>query len=231
MKTLYLWIDLLSFIPPFLFSFHPKLQLHKNWKSLIPSILLTAFAFILWDAYYTYLGVWGFNPTYLIGFYVGNLPIEEILFFICIPYACIYSYHCFKALMKSNPLFRVQRIVSCSIILFCSVFAIWHFDKLYTNVAFILLILVILFFEFIAKANWLSLFYFAYLFLLIPFLLVNGILTGTGIDAPIVWYNPAEFVGFRILTIPFEDIFYGMSMLLCSTGIYEYLLTQKLKRH
>ncbi len=40
-----------------------------------------------------------------------------------------------------------------------------------------------LFLKFIAKVKWLSLFYFSHMFLLIPFFIVNGILTGTGLRA------------------------------------------------
>jgi lycopene cyclase domain-containing protein len=229
MTPLYLWVDLASFIPPLLLSFHPRLQFYKRWASLWPAILITAICFIFWDAYYTKIGVWGFNPKYLLGIYIGNLPIEEILFFICIPYACIYSYHCFEVLLKKNYFKNYQRKISLVILLFSIVLSIIYYDKLYTNVAFGLLVLVLLTLEFIFKVSWLSRFYFAYLFLQIPFFIVNGILTGTGIAEPIVWYNPNEFIGIRLLSIPFEDTFYGMSMLLCSIGIYELFRTRKTK--
>ena len=54
-------------------------------------------------------------------------------------------------------------------------------------------------------------------------MIINGILTGTGIEHPVVWYNPEEIIGLRILSIPVEDVFYGMLMLICSVSIFEFL--------
>ncbi len=67
-------------------------------------------------------------------------------------------------------------------------------------------------------------FYFAFGFILIPFLLVNGILTGSFIEGEVVWYNEKEIQGIRIATIPFEDVFYGMLLLLCNISIFEWLI-------
>ena len=64
-------------------------------------------------------------------------------------------------------------------------------------------------------------FYAAYLVILIPFTIVNGLLTGSWIGEPVVWYNNEENIAIRFLTIPVEDVFYGMLMLGMSVSIYE----------
>ena len=102
-----------------------------------------------------------------------------------------------------------------------------YYLKVYTIFAFGSVLFLIFMLHFVFKVKWLSRFYFAYLILQIPFLIVNGILTGTGLKEPIVWYNASHIIGWRILTIPFEDIFYGMAMLLMSIAIYEYLMIKK----
>jgi lycopene cyclase domain-containing protein len=53
-------------------------------------------------------------------------------------------------------------------------------------------------------------FLYSFLIALIPFLIVNGLLT----SIPVVLYNDAENLGIRIYTIPVEDVFYGYALLL-----------------
>jgi lycopene cyclase domain-containing protein len=64
---------------------------------------------------------------------------------------------------------------------------------------------------------------------MLPFLMVNGVLTGSLIDAPIVWYNDAENLGIRIFTIPVEDVFYGMGLVLLNILLTETFLPKALK--
>ena len=65
------------------------------------------------------------------------------------------------------------------------------------------------------------------MYILIPFLIVNGILTGSFIKDEVVWYDDLENLGLRIFTIPIEDAFYGMLLLSLSISIYEYLRKKK----
>lgn len=223
MNSLYLIINIVSFLVPFIFSFHPKLAFYKEWKYIWPSIFLSAVPFILWDAYFTYLNVWGFNSSYLSGLQLINLPVEEVLFFICIPYSCLFTYHCLNLLIKKDLFNVTKNWITGALVVFLAFFSFIYSDRLYTLITFTALIMLLVFVAGIVKAKWLSRFYFSYLVLILPFIIVNGILTGTGIDHPVVWYNSSDIIGFRILTIPFEDTFYGMLLILLNTLIYETL--------
>jgi lycopene cyclase domain-containing protein len=221
-RYLYLTIDFLTLIFPFLFSFYPKANFSKKWKYLWPAILIPALFFIFWDESFTKMGVWGFNPKYISGIYLFHLPIEEILFFVCVPYACVFTYEAVNYLSGKNHLQDYQTYISILLIFFLFALGILNSNKWYPSVTFVLTSAFILILT-IRKAPYLGQFYFAFLFILIPFFIVNGILTGTGLDEPVVWYNNNENLNLRMGTIPFEDIFYGMLLLMMNVSIFETL--------
>ena len=231
MNRLYLIIDLLSLSVPFLFSFHPKIQFHKTWRSLFPAILITAIIFLIWDVYFTSSGVWGFNPEYITGITLGNLPIEEILFFICIPYACVFTYHCLNRFMKIQWSDKTGKIFCIALAVALLSTGLYFNNKLYTATTFISTGILLLVLKFVLRVNWLEKYFTIYLVLLIPFFIVNGVLTGTGLQEPVVWYNNSENMGIRLLTIPAEDIVYGFELILLNIFFYEYFMAKSDQNH
>lgn len=227
MKYLYLWINLCSLLIPFLFSFHPKLQFYKKWSSLFPAILVMMAFFISWDIIFTREGIWGFNETYLSGYYLFHLPIEEWLFFICIPYACLFTHYSllyFFPKLGLSP--KVVSRIYVALITVLIVVLFYYYDRWYTAVNFGYAILI-LGLVYNIKRELLNSFFPTFLVVLVPFFIVNGILTGTGLENPIVWYNDSENLGIRIFTIPIEDTIYAMSMLLTVFAITEWLEFRK----
>lgn len=224
MKYTYLLIDFFTIIVPFIYSFHPKLNFYKTWKAFFPAVVLTGLIFALWDIYFTSIGVWGFNPRYLIGINISNMPLEEILFFFCIPYSCVFTFHCLDLFIKKSLSKGFEKVLTPSLSVIFMALAVVNYDKIYTTVTFAGLSLLLILARYILKISWLSKFYIIYTVLLIPFVIVNGLLTGTGLDEPVVWYNEAQIFGLRFLTIPVEDTFYGMGLILINLLIYKYLL-------
>lgn len=102
------------------------------------------------------------------------------------------------------------------------IFGIVFYKKYYTGWTFIfnaVFIALIYVFRKNFKPFDAASFLVSYCIILIPFLIVNGFLTAI----PVVLYNNAENLGIRIYTIPFEDIFYGMLLILMNVVIYEKL--------
>lgn len=220
---LYLLIDLAAISLPFAFSFHPRANFSKKWKYLFPGIIIPAIIFLVWDEWFTRMGVWGFNPKYLSGFYLFNLPLEEVLFFICIPYACVFTYEAVGYFSKRDYFKKAVNTINVFLIVVLAIIGLINYYRWYTVVTFTSLSLFLVYLHFKIKPGYMGKFYMAYLFILIPFFLVNGILTGTGIESEVVWYNNAENLGIRMATIPIEDAFYGMLLILMNVSIFEFL--------
>lgn len=226
MQFTYLLVNFFTILIPFLFSFHPKLKFHKTWKAFFPAVLITGVLFVIWDSYFTYLGVWGFNQRYLTGIQIGNLPLEEVLFFFCIPYACVFTFHCLSLFMSKRTDFKKQKNFTVFLVIVLLVVGFMNIGNLYTATTFLSLSIVLVLSHFVWRIRWLNRFYRIYGVLLIPFFIVNGVLTGTGIEEEVVWYNSSEFLNIRLLTIPIEDIFYGMELILINLLIYKFLLSR-----
>lgn len=226
MKNLYLLVDLGAFIVPFLFSFYPTINFHRQWRAALPAIFLTAGLFIAWDVVYTQKGIWGFNPAYITGLHILNLPVEEVLFFICIPYSCLFTYHCFKIFwFRENTVKRKLLITNLAVALLVLI-ALLNYERWYTVVSFFLLALCLLYASTQLQKSY-SHFMLTNAVLILPFLVVNGILTGTGIDHEVVWYNQSHILGLRVMTIPVEDFIYGASLILINMMLFEKLSARK----
>jgi len=223
MKFTYLLVDLLSVCVPVAFSFEGKLQFYRKWKALLPAIAIPAILFLVWDSLFTANGVWGFNDRYITGIKLLNLPLEEILFFICIPYCCVFTYEVLNHFVKKDVLGKAASYAAFVLILVLSAVAFRYSDRAYTFSTSVLTALFLLaHVVFLRKPYW-SRLVFTYLVILIPFFITNGILTGTGLDEPVVWYNNAENLGIRMLTIPVEDTFYGFLLIGLNITVFESL--------
>lgn len=220
MKFLYFLVDFFTVLIPVIFSFHPKIKFYKTWRQLAIASTFIGILFIAWDSIFTHLGVWKFNPRYVSGIYVFNLPIEEILFFICIPFSCVFTYYCLNKFYnlawksKTETIFCV--VVSVLLLITGLIFA----DKIYTSVTCISTAIVCLLLKFVFKVEWFGKAVSVYAILLVPFLIVNGILTGTGLEQPVVIYNKTQNLNIRLFTIPVEDVFYGFELFLLNLFIY-----------
>ena len=222
-KYLYLILDLLVFIVPFIASFHKKAPFIKKWKYLGIAIIITSIFFILWDEIFTREKVWGFNEDYLVGIFFGSLPIEEILFFICIPYASVFTYFVLNHMIEKDHLFPHQELISSVLIILLLIAGIYNLDKWYTGVTFITLALFLSYQMLKIRPRYMGRFYFAFAVLLVPFLIVNSILTGLFTDDSVVWYNNSHTLGMRIGTIPLEDFFYAFLLIVTNIAIIEWL--------
>jgi lycopene cyclase domain-containing protein len=218
----YLTINILIVIIPLLFSFDKKVAFHKIWRYFIPAMIISGGLFIVWDIFFTRWGVWGFNDAHLVGLKIINLPLEEWLFFVTVPYAVVFTYRVLNVWAPMNEHPEMQRTISYALIIMFGTATFLYYDKLYSVVTFSLAALFVLVTEWFTRASYLLHFYRTYLVALLPFLIVNGILTGFGLEEPVVWYNDSMNSAIRIITIPIEDIAYGFVLIGLNIALMEW---------
>jgi len=219
----YLLINILIIFFPLILSFDKNLKFYKKVPYVSQSIAFISTAYIVWDVIATERGDWAFSPEHLIGFYILGLPLEEILFFITVPYSCIFIYETVSFYIKEKKFnFNKKLFIIPSVLLV--ILGTIFYDQNYTFTVSVFgsafFIGAILFNESLLDSRnfWITI-----LIGFIPFLIVNYFLT----SIPVVTYNEAAFSGKRFITIPYEDFLYSFSMISLWILFYELAREQK----
>lgn len=214
MQYTYSLILFFTVIICFVASFDKRLRFDREFVPFLKASVIVALFFIAWDVWFTSRGVWWFNTKYTLGIVLAGLPLEEWLFFIFIPFSCIFTYFCLDKFFRWQHLSAFNNIIVFVSIIVCAVVALRYADRIYTLVTAVVTIVTLLVFHFVMRVQWISQASLVFTILMLGFLPVNGILTGTGLESPIVNYNPVDFMGIRVLTIPIEDAVYGYTQFL-----------------
>lgn len=221
-QYLYWYIHAFTFIPVFFLSFDKRVHYYKEWKYLWKAMLFVGIIFIVWDMMKTYLGVWGFNPKYISGVFVGNLPIEECFFFLTVPFASVFIYECLNYYFPKDFFLRIERQLTYFLIIVFFITGIFSWNITYSCTTYLVAAFYLLWHVLYVKNPKIrSRFYLAYLVTWLPFVFVDGVLTGGYQQEPIILYNPEEFLGFRVTSLPFEDSIYLIPLFLGIITIFE----------
>jgi len=235
MVSLYVLVDLGIVALPLLLSFDARVAFYRRWPSVVPAILLVALPYLAWDAAATHLGHWAFNPAYAGSVRFLGLPPGEILFFIAIPYACLFTYEVLRAYGREReyPL-RPRRIaIAAGAVLVLGLGALVADAgqtgqvRAYTAAAVVSVAVFLLaaarfrpdLFASAYARRWMLLVYLA-------FIVSNSVLTGL----PIVTYDADAILGLRVFTIPIEDFVYNFAFLGFTLLAYRTLEDRRARR-
>lgn len=211
MKYLYALLDLAAIIGPICLSYDKRVRYVLHWKSVFIASALVAVPFIFHDSYFTRNAVWGFNPDYLIGINIFHLPIEEWLFFLIVPFCCYFIYRCCQFYLKKPRTKLFNRLIQLLVFSYILFIALNPSAGIYSYWVSIASILVLAIWVLRTENDHLGL---SFILSLLPFLLMNGVLTGSHTEEPIVWYSEAGKIDGRIGTIPFEDVLYAFTLII-----------------
>jgi lycopene cyclase domain-containing protein len=194
---------------PLLYTPDKRVGYYRRLPAVSFSILVVGFCYLLWDVLVTARGEWSFNSRYLTGIEILNLPLEEIMFFITVPYSCLFIYEVVLYATK-NSHFKIPNGVVIAMIVLLTAASIAFYSQGYTMKALVscavFLAATLLLDRSLIRSKqywlWLVVCY-------IPFMIFNSVLTAL----PVVEYNSVAIWGVRFGTIPVEDFFYNYSML------------------
>ena len=223
MRFEYLLFNVVIIAGPLLFGSLRRFYFLDRLKQVFLSIVIIAVPYILWDALVTD-SHWMFNEQFILGIKIAGLPIEEILFFLTVPFACLFTWEMITRIfpdVRTNTGLFAQRI---SYIL--PVLGLWLIltGRQYTGFVLIFLALAVSLDKILGTGLIYQRRFYLYLLIIVIFtLLFNGYLTWR----PVVLYDEAYQLGFRIFTIPIEDFGYGVSLLFLNTILYEKFKSKK----
>jgi len=235
LKYEYLIFNIFVLSGPLFFGSFKKYYFLNHWRNALLIIFISAIPFIVWDVLVTNRH-WFFAEEFTLGIRIFDLPIEEIMFFFTVPYACLFSWTMIKKFSftnnssenkeyhsainsnnKRNSFYnKIVLIISIGLLV-GSFFSMFN-GKEYTALAALFFTFSILFDKvwgskiFATKVFWIY-------FILVSFftLIFNGYLTWR----PIVTYDIIYQLDFRIFTIPIEDFFFGYALIIISTSLFE----------
>lgn len=212
--SLYLILEIVIIAFPLILSFDKKMQFYKRWKSVLLSLIIVGSFFLVWDILFTRSGIWKFNSTYHSGIVLMHLPLEEWLFYFIVPYACIFIHYSMEFVHPKIMLpDKITRIISLIIIIACMGIAFMNTNRTYTFIVFIVTAVTVSYASgSIHKI--LNRYYITFIIIIVPFLFFNGIWTGTFIKDEIFWYNESHILGYRIFSIPVEDLIFCFCLIL-----------------
>lgn len=212
----YLLIDLGAWSVPLLFTFGPFAPYDRKLGRVLAAFLTAGLVFIAWDVWATAEGHWGFASEHVMSVRLIGLPVEEVLFFLIIPYSSLFILANLEHYF-SDRAFRFPGWLTAALSAGFLAAAVAFRNQAYTRTA---MIACGAFFPAAAafgRGVLGSVLFWIYMGIsYIPFLVVNYLLT----SPPIVWYNPAAIWGIRVTTIPLEDFFYSFAMLGFYTLVY-----------
>lgn len=69
-----------------------RTRVYRRWRRLALTVVPVVVLFVLWDAYAIARGHWWFDETRILGMRVpGDVPIDEVVFFVMIPIAAVLT--------------------------------------------------------------------------------------------------------------------------------------------
>jgi isorenieratene synthase len=218
----YLAFNFLVLIPVLVLSARKATFFLHRWGAAWTAVAAAALPFLIWDALATGRH-WTFNPRFITGLWLGPLPIEEVLFFFTMPFACLFSWHTLFGAEVDTP----RRSLKGVPLAFGALGLLGPWVQATQGLEYTALVLLALgggaLLDAVAGSRVLERPGFLKLlgFVVVTTTVFNGYLTAR----PVVLYDVRYQLGVRLFTIPLEDYGFGVALVLLAGVVYQLRLT------
>jgi lycopene cyclase domain-containing protein len=72
-------------------------RVYARWRRLLLTLLPVFVVFTSWDVLAIRAGHWAYDPRQTTGLHIGNVPVEELLFFLVIPVCSVLALEAVRA--------------------------------------------------------------------------------------------------------------------------------------
>lgn len=213
----YLLLNVFILAAPLAFSFGKRMHFISNLRYILIAVILVEIVFIPWDMGFAGMNIWRFNPDKILGIFIGNLPLEEYLFFVTLPYMFLFIYEFIRFYIKRDFLRGTHFSFTPVAAIGLSWLLINNFERTYTAIACSFLVLLLLI-KLINLRRYMSRFYPALIVCLIPLFILNFILNSMSV----IEYSTMAILPVKLGNIPFENFIYDTGIVLLATMGYEW---------
>ena len=219
MKSEYLIFNIAIVTGPVLFSFDRHVRFVRQWLRVLLCTFIVSIPFLFWDILANGRH-WSFNSRFIMPLRILGLPLEEGLFFLTVPFACLFIWEIILVKVKPSQKIRSRFLPFLHLPFMISGALFLYIGKEYTGLALCMLGIAI-FSDLQFKTGLIQYpMFYGYLLIVTGLILVfNGYLTAR----PIVLYGIQYQLDIHIWTIPVEDFIYGLSLILMNTVLYQKL--------
>lgn len=214
----YLLVDLVMLAPIIVIGLLKPAWFQGGLKPALKATVAASLPFIVWDALVVGRH-WWFNPAYVLPARLFGLPVEEYLFFGVVPLACLFTWELAFAAKRERPVAALAGAPWAVLAVTAALGAwAWSTGREYTAFSLWSVGLSALVDLLNGTRVYSMVKGWGYLVTVGALTTVfNGYLTGR----PIVQYDEAFQLPFRVFTIPVEDYGFGIALAMLAASLYQ----------
>ena len=74
-----------------------RARVYARWRRLLLTLLPVMVVFVTWDVLAIRAGHWTYDPRQTVGVLLGDVPVEEVVFFVVVPICSILALEAVRA--------------------------------------------------------------------------------------------------------------------------------------